>query len=92
MLGRVFLVDDHIKDNDDINAKMYSHHHCFPNSSPGNMIDSFVANAQNSTVLGLFQYFLLPIVLRASIHSIFIISYLPLNSIRKVWGCQENKL
>jgi hypothetical protein len=92
MLGKVFLVDDHINANDDISANIYSHHHCFPNSSPGNMIDSFVVNAQNSTVLGLFQYFLLPIVLRASIQSIFTISYRPINSTIKPWGCQENKL
>ena len=69
IVGKVFLVEDHINNNDDTNAKMYSHHHCLPNIRPGKIIDSFVANAQNSTVLGLFQYLIFFMVLMASSHS-----------------------
>lgn len=37
-------------------AKMYSHHHCLPNSNPGKIMHIFVANAQASTAFTLFQY------------------------------------
>lgn len=58
MVGSVFIVDDQIKDTLDTRAKTYSHQNCLPKSSPGKIIAIFVIKAKNSTVLGLFQYFL----------------------------------
>lgn len=70
IVGKVFTVDDQISARLDTNAKMYSHHHCLPNSKPGNMIDIFVIKAKNSTVFGLFQYSLCFIVFSAFSHSV----------------------
>ena len=53
--GRVFFVEDHINARLENKANIYSHHHCLPNSSPGNIIQSFVIKAKNSMVFGLFQ-------------------------------------
>jgi hypothetical protein len=55
MVGRVFTVDVQIKAKLEARAKIYSHHHCLPNSSPGNIIIILVINAKNSIELGLFQ-------------------------------------
>jgi hypothetical protein len=54
-VGRVFIVEDHIKAILETKANIYSHHHCFPNNNPGKIIQSFVINAKNSTVFALFQ-------------------------------------
>jgi hypothetical protein len=56
IVGNVLTVEDQIRAKLDTNANIYSHHHCFPNNSPGKIIDIFVINAKNSTVFGLFQY------------------------------------
>lgn len=55
MLGKVLTVDDHIKAKLEIKANTKSHHHCFPNNSPGKIIQSLVIKAKNSTLLALFQ-------------------------------------
>jgi len=55
IVGRVFIVDDHIKEKLDIKANIYSHQNCLPNKRPGNMIIIFVIKAKNSTVFGLSQ-------------------------------------
>lgn len=70
IVGNVFTVDDQINARLETDAKMYSHHHCLPNSKPGNIIDIFVINAKNSTVFGLSQYSLCLIVFSAFIHSV----------------------
>jgi hypothetical protein len=36
-------------------AKMYNHHHCFPNNSPGIMMLNFVEKAQNSIAFTFVQ-------------------------------------
>jgi hypothetical protein len=69
IVGKVFTVADQISARLDTNANMYSHHHCLPNRRPGNIIDIFVIKAINSTVFGLFQYFLSNIVFKAAYHS-----------------------
>jgi hypothetical protein len=56
IVGSVLTVDDQISARLETNAKIYSHHHCFPNSKPGKIIHTFVMKAKNSTVFGLFQY------------------------------------
>jgi hypothetical protein len=55
MVGKVFTVEDQIKDRLDIRANIYSHQNCLPSKSPGKMIAIFVMNAINSTVFGLSQ-------------------------------------
>jgi hypothetical protein len=65
IVGSVFLVDVQMRLMLDAIAKMYSHHHCFPNSKPGNMIAILVANPHASTVFTRFQYDLDDIVLTA---------------------------
>lgn len=70
IVGNVLTVDDQINAKLENNAKIYNHHHCLPSNNPGNTIDIFVINAKNSTVFGLFQYFLCPIVLRALSQSV----------------------
>jgi len=55
IVGKVFTVEDQISAKLEINAKINSHHHCFPNNKPGNIIAIFVMNAKNSTVFALFQ-------------------------------------
>ena len=56
IVGKVFTVDDQIKDTLDNKAKMYSHQNCFPNIKPGNIIINLTINAKNSMVFALFQY------------------------------------
>lgn len=55
IVGRVFTVEDQIKEMLDTKAKIYSHQNCLPSNRPGKMIAIFVINAKNSTVFGLFQ-------------------------------------
>lgn len=55
MVGKVLIVDDHIRAKLETKANINSHHHCFPNKSPGNIIQSLVIKAKNSTLLALFQ-------------------------------------
>jgi hypothetical protein len=64
-VGIVFTVDDQINIILEIKANMYSHQICLSNSRPGIIIIAFATKAKNSTVFGLFQYFLYFIVLRA---------------------------
>jgi len=64
------MVDDQISARLETKAKIYSHHHCFPNNKPGKIIHTFVIKAKNSTVFGLFQYFLSNMDLSASIHCV----------------------
>lgn len=61
IVGRVFTVDVHINAKLENKAKIYSHHHCFPNKSPGKIIKIFVMKAQNSIKLGFVQYSFLDI-------------------------------
>jgi hypothetical protein len=56
MVGKVFTVDDQISAKLDIKANINNHHHCLLNNKPGKIIEIFVINAKNSTVLALFQY------------------------------------
>jgi hypothetical protein len=62
IVGKVLTVDDQISARLDTSANMYSHHHCCPSIRPGKIMQIFVMKAKNSTVFGLFQYFLLNIV------------------------------
>ena len=55
MVGKVFTVEDQIKDMLDRRANIYSHQNCLPSKSPGKIIAIFVINAKNSTVFGLSQ-------------------------------------
>jgi hypothetical protein len=55
IVGKVFTVEDQIKDMLDIRANIYSHQNCLPKSRPGKIIAILVMKAINSTVLGLFQ-------------------------------------
>lgn len=55
IVGSVFTVDDHIKAKLETNANIYSHQNCTPNINPGNIIISFVENAQNSIMFTLVQ-------------------------------------
>ena len=57
MVGKVFIVEVKIKAKLEAKANTNNHHHCLPNKRPGNIIASFVENAQNSIMLVLFQYF-----------------------------------
>jgi hypothetical protein len=63
------MVEDQMRATLETKANIYSHHHCLPNKSPGNIMQSFVANAENSTVFALFQYDLLDMLFTASSHS-----------------------
>jgi predicted ATP-dependent Lon-type protease len=54
-VGGVLTVEDQIKAILEIIANMYNHHHCLPNSSPGNIIAILVAKPQASTVLTFVQ-------------------------------------
>jgi len=67
IVGSVFTVDDQIKARLEARAKIYSHHHCLPNSRPGIMIASFVPKPHASTTLAECQYFGELIVLTANI-------------------------
>lgn len=55
IVGRVLMVDDHIRAKLETKANINSHHHCFPNKRPGNIMQSLVIKAKNSTLLALFQ-------------------------------------
>jgi hypothetical protein len=67
-VGSVFTVEDQIKDRLVTNAMMYSHQIWVSKRRPGIIITAFVIKAKNSTVLGRFQYFLLPIDFKAVSH------------------------
>jgi hypothetical protein len=64
-VGRVFTVDDQMREMLVTKAMIYSHHNWVSNRSPGIIIAALVINAANSTVLGLFQYLLLFMLSRA---------------------------
>lgn len=51
------MVEVKIRARLEARANINSHQNCLPNKSPGNIIISFVENAQNSIILVLFQYF-----------------------------------
>jgi flagellar motor switch protein FliM len=68
IVGRVLTVEDHINDKLETKANIKSHHTCTPKRRPGNIIITFVKNAKNSTVFGLFQYSLLFIDFKAINH------------------------
>lgn len=55
MVGSVLTVEVRIKAAEEIRAKMYSHHHCFPKRSPGKIIQILVPNAQASITFTRFQ-------------------------------------
>ena len=50
------MVEVKIRARLEARANINSHQNCTPKSSPGNIIASFVENAQNSIILVLFQY------------------------------------
>lgn len=77
IVGRVFTVDDQISARLEIKANIYSHQNCLPSKSPGKIIAIFVINAKNSTVFGLFQYALCPIVFSACNHCVLNFIYSP---------------
>jgi hypothetical protein len=49
------MVEVKIRARLEARANINSHQNCTPKSSPGNIIASFVENAQNSIILVLFQ-------------------------------------
>lgn len=55
IVGNVLIVEVATNATLETKAKMYSHHHCLPNSNPGKMMTIFVANEIASTVLTLVQ-------------------------------------
>jgi hypothetical protein len=56
IVGKVLTVEVRIKARLETRANMYSHQNWIPRINPGNMIISFVENAQNSMVFVIFQY------------------------------------
>ena len=68
-VGKVFLVDDQIKDKLENKDKTYRNQICKLNKSPGTIIIAFIKKEKNSIVLGLFQYSLFFINFSESNHS-----------------------
>jgi hypothetical protein len=55
IVGKVFTVEDQIKETLVHKAIMYSHQICVSKRSPGIIMNALVIKAKNSTVLGLSQ-------------------------------------
>ena len=66
IVGSVLRVDVQMRATLEMMAKIYSHQNCFPKSRPGKIIAIFVEKPHASTVLTLFQYLRLDMVLIAS--------------------------